>query len=349
MAASLLPSAPLKTARRPDRFVVVVGASPGGPKAEIQSLKAALVEAKQAADDANLAKSRVLAVAGHDLRQPLQALSLLQGLLGETVEGDRAKALVSRLSDTVEAMSGAVDRLMDISPMETETATIKRPAFPIAMAQSATACGGVIFVVDDDCDVRSAIQNVLEDAGLASEIFGSAEDFLEAYHPGSEACLLIDAYLPGIDGLDLLHQLADAKQQLPTVMITGQGDIALAVEAMKAGAMEFIEKPVGRLDLLTAVTRALEQAKDQTRLRTRRADAISHIASLTHRQRQIMDLVLAGHPSKNIAADLGISQRTVENHRASIMKKTGVKSLPALARLAVGATEAAHNLGDSRA
>jgi two-component system CheB/CheR fusion protein len=195
----------------------------------------------------------------------------------------------------------------------------------------------VVFVVDDDDEVRDAICSVLEDAGLATQAFSSAEAFLEAYHPGGDACLLVDAYLPGIGGLELLQRLATAGHQLPTMMITGNGDIAIAVEAMKAGAMEFIEKPIGRLDLLAGVTRALQQARDTTSTSTWHLNAMVQIATLTGRQRQIMDLVLAGHPSKNIAADLGISQRTVENHRASIMKKTGVKSLPALARLAVAA------------
>ena len=123
-------------------------------------------------------------------------------------------------------------------------------------------------------------------------------------------------------------------------MITGNSDVPMAVRAMKAGASDFIEKPIGRSELLASVERALEQSRDSSKLPAWREDAASHIASLTPRQRQIMELVLAGHPSKNIAADLGISQRTVENHRASIMKKTGSKSLPALARLALAAASA---------
>jgi two-component system CheB/CheR fusion protein len=109
----------------------------------------------------------------------------------------------------------------------------------------------------------------------------------------------------------------------------------MAVQAMKAGAADFIEKPITRDELLASVERALEQARDSSKLSARQEDAAHHVSGLTARQRQIMELVLAGHPSKNIAADLRISQRTVENHRASIMKKTGTRSLPALARLAV--------------
>jgi two-component system, chemotaxis family, CheB/CheR fusion protein len=113
----------------------------------------------------------------------------------------------------------------------------------------------------------------------------------------------------------------------------------MAVQAMKAGALDFIEKPFNESDLCASVERALEQSRDLDKSLAWRETAANHVAALTPRQRQIMDLVLAGHPSKNIAADLGISQRTVETHRASIMKKTGAKSLPALARLAVAAAE----------
>ena len=124
-------------------------------------------------------------------------------------------------------------------------------------------------------------------------------------------------------------------------MITGNSDVPMAVQAMKAGASDFIEKPVGRDELLASVERALEQSQDTTKLSAWRRDASERLGKLTPRQRQIMDMVLAGHPSKNIAADLSLSQRTVENHRASIMKKMGAKSLPALARLALAAASPA--------
>ena len=169
------------------------------------------------------------------------------------------------------------------------------------------------------------------------EDFSSCEDFLAAYRPGREACLLVDAYLPGMNGLELLQRLGEAGNRLPAIMITGNSDVPMAVEAMKAGASDFIEKPVSRSELLAGVGRALELARDSSKLTAYREDAASHLAGLTDRQRQIMTMVLAGHPSKNIAADLGISQRTVENHRAAIMTKTGSKSLPALARLALAA------------
>jgi two-component system CheB/CheR fusion protein len=120
-------------------------------------------------------------------------------------------------------------------------------------------------------------------------------------------------------------------------MITGNSDVPMAVEAMKAGASDFLEKPISGAELLDGVGRALESSRDSGKAMEWRKDAADHLVGLTQRQHQIMEMVLAGHPSKNIAADLGISQRTVENHRASIMKKTGVRSLPALARLAIAA------------
>ena len=136
----------------------------------------------------------------------------------------------------------------------------------------------------------------------------------------------------------MLFRSHGAGDELPAIMITGNSDVTMAVQAMKAGASDFIEKPIKGRELLASIDFALEHARDSHKLVAWRETAAAHLAGLTPRQRQIMDLVLAGHPSKNIAADLGISQRTVENHRASIMKRTGSKSVPALARLAVAAT-----------
>lgn len=195
----------------------------------------------------------------------------------------------------------------------------------------------VISIVDDDAHVRAAIRSAVEESGRVVADYATAEEFLEAYRPGGEACLLVDAYLPGMSGLALLQRLRNAGDRLPAIIITGHGDVRMAVQAMKAGALDFIEKPVGKGELLAIVAQALEGARDATALAARRNHAASRIGGLTARQRQIMELVLAGHPNKNIAADLGVSQRTVENHRAAIMRKTGAKSLPALARLALTA------------
>jgi two-component system CheB/CheR fusion protein len=195
----------------------------------------------------------------------------------------------------------------------------------------------VIFIVDDDSNVREGLRAVLEEAGLLVEDYAACEAFLEAHRPGSDGCLLIDAYLPGMSGLELLKRLHDAGDRLPSIMITGDSDVTIAVQAMQAGASDFIEKPVSRGELIASIERALDLSRDSNLLAAQRETARTIVAALTPRQQQIMDMVLAGHPSKNIAADLGISQRTVENHRAAIMRKTGSASLPALARLAVAA------------
>ncbi len=201
----------------------------------------------------------------------------------------------------------------------------------------AQAGSALIFVVDDENHVRQGLREVLEQDGRAVEVFGSSEAFLDAYRPGRPGCLLIDAYLPGMDGFQLLQRLSEDGHALPSIMITGNSDVRMAVRAMKAGALDFIEKPITRDELLSSVERALEQSRDATKRADWHRDAADRLAGLTRRQREIMAMVLAGKPNKNIAADLGISQRTVENHRASIMKKTGAKSLPALARLALAA------------
>jgi two-component system CheB/CheR fusion protein len=142
-----------------------------------------------------------------------------------------------------------------------------------------------------------------------------------------------------MSGLELLHRLREQALSLPAIMITGDSDVPMAVEAMKAGASDFIEKPVGAADLLASVDRALDLFEDANKATAWREAASSRLEGLTVRQLQVMDMVLAGSPSKNIAADLRISQRTVENHRAAIMRKTGAKSLPALARLAMAASD----------
>jgi two-component system CheB/CheR fusion protein len=195
-----------------------------------------------------------------------------------------------------------------------------------------------IFVIDDDSTVREALRDLLEADGRAVEAFDSCEAFLENYRSGRRGCLVVDARMPGMGGLELLQRLQGERHRLPAIMITGHGDVPMAVRAMKAGAVDFIEKPIGPEELLATIARALEQAGDTAKASAWRETAASSIAGLTARQRQVMDLVLAGHPSKNIAADLGVSQRTVENHRAAVMKKTGSRSIPALIRLALAAT-----------
>ena len=219
------------------------------------------------------------------------------------------------------------------------------PAHPVAarppLARPGAAAGRlascVVHVVDDDVAVRQAIRAVLEADGAVVEDFADGESFLQAYRPHDAAagCLLVDAYMPGMGGLELLGRIRDLDGGLAAILITGNGDVPMAVQAMRAGALDFIEKPIDAPDLLARIRRAIDHSHDAGTLSEWRDDAARRIAGLTPRQREVMDLVLAGYPSKNIAADLAISQRTVENHRASIMRKTGARSLPALARLAL--------------
>ncbi|MGD1037589.1 MAG: chemotaxis protein CheB [Roseiarcus sp.] len=226
-------------------------------------------------------------------------------------------------------LTQAIEKLLAKPP----AAPAPRPERP---AEASSVSGrSKVFVVDDDDQVREALRVVLEDDGRVVESYPSCEAFLAAYRPDKSACLLIDAYLPGMSGLELLQKLHDDGHRLPSIMITGNSDVPMAVKAMKAGALDFIEKPIGREELIASIERALELSQDSSKLQEWRESAATHLAGLTPRQREVMERVLAGHASKNIAADLGISQRTVENHRASIMKRTGSKSLPALARLAL--------------
>lgn len=213
----------------------------------------------------------------------------------------------------------------------------------LAPAESAAVLSNldrnIIFVVDDDPNVRAAIREVLEGDGQDVADYASCEAFLAAYTPRPNACLLLDAYLPGMSGLELMRHLSDSHQSLPAIMITGSSDVSVAVRAMKAGATDFIEKPFGAAELIASVQHALALSHDAGMADAIRLDAQRRIGELTPRQREIMAMVLLGNPSKNIAADLGISQRTVENHRAEMMRRTGTKSLPALARLALAAQQ----------
>jgi two-component system CheB/CheR fusion protein len=244
------------------------------------------------------------------------------------------------LRDIAAAQCAQFTKPMALGDLISAIQTLLPPDAPLArhMAVSRPRTRApVIYIVDDDAKLRQSMRAILESDGLHVESFASCEAFLEAFQPGREACLLLDSYLPGMGGMELLQQLNEAGQLPPAIMITGHSDVKTAVRAMKAGATDFIEKPASAAELLAAVRRALEQSTDAAKAIAWRDTAAQNLASLTARQREIMELVLAGHPSKNIAHDLNISQRTVENHRAAIMAKTGAKSLPALARLALAA------------
>jgi two-component system CheB/CheR fusion protein len=210
-------------------------------------------------------------------------------------------------------------------------------AIQTLLAQPAPSAPGTVFVVDDDAALRTLLGEVFEAEGYRVRCFGDCESFLKAAESDANACLLLDAHLPGMSGFALLETLSAAGRRLPAIMITGQGDVKMAVRAMQAGVVDFIEKPAGADELRSCVARALKLSHGTPAPDERATAALAKIALLTSRQHEIMDRVLAGEPSKNIAYELGISQRTVENHRASIMTKTGARSIPALARLAMTA------------
>jgi|GEM_PF-106188 len=209
---------------------------------------------------------------------------------------------------------------------------------PRTAAASKVDSKGAVAIVEDDPLVCRGLRDTLESGGWDVEEYPGAEEFLAAFRPGRVACLLLDGKLPGMSGLDLLDQLREHGHHLPVIFITGASDIRTAVAAMKAGACDFIEKPVLPPELLLAVTRNLSNDRDSGKIAGLQADAAARINLLTARQREVMALVLAGVANKVIADKLGISRRTVENHRAEVMKRTGSASLPDLARLAQSAS-----------
>jgi two-component system CheB/CheR fusion protein len=215
-----------------------------------------------------------------------------------------------------------------------------RPAAAQAATRVATD-SPVIHLVDPRAASRAALRRVLQSGGWQTQAHGSAEAFLAAYRPGATACLVLDASLPEMSGFVLLERLRATGDAVPVLMLTGFSDVPAAVAAIRAGATDFLEKPVPRALLLDAVSQAMDLAHDEGRRAALRRDAAARLAALTPRQRLVLDRVLAGHPNKNIAADLGISQRTVESHRAEVMQRMGVRSLPALVRLVLVAGTAA--------
>ena len=200
--------------------------------------------------------------------------------------------------------------------------------------QNYSAEKSIIYVVDDDQNVREGLQSLFESVGLESQTFRSATEFLSAKLPDAASCLILDVRLPGLGGLDFQTQLARMKMDIPIIFITGHGDIPMSVKAMKGGAVEFLSKPVREQDLLDAVQVALGRAHTyrETHIRTR--DLNDRYAALSTREKEVMRLVCAGLMNKQVAAEIGISEITVKVHRHNVMKKLGAKSLPDLVRMA---------------
>ncbi len=190
-----------------------------------------------------------------------------------------------------------------------------------------------IFIVEDNELNRAAMCAMVSQAGWEPHSFRSCEAFLKAYSPSQQGCLVLDIHLPGMSGLELMDAFGLLDNGPPLVVVSGSSQINEAVQAMKAGASDFILKPFGEDRFVASIRTALGRARHSIKATEHRRAAINHIGHLTDRQRMVMEMVLTGAPSKNIAADLGISQRTVENHRAAIMRKTGAHSQAELYRL----------------
>lgn len=191
-----------------------------------------------------------------------------------------------------------------------------------------------IWIVDDDDAVRDSLSALLKGEGHAVRTFASARDFLDFAHEGMHGCLLSDVRMPGMSGLDLQRRLHEMGIRVPTVFITGHGDVPMAVQALKAGAADFIEKPFPNKVLLDSLAEAMAGATTASD-RERTAGVRARYALLTERERQVMALVVDGHSNKEVAAALGISPRTVDIHRTHVMEKMRADSLPDLVRQAL--------------
>ena len=191
----------------------------------------------------------------------------------------------------------------------------------------------VVFVVDDDVSVRESLELLILSAGWRPQTFRSAEEFLESTSRNGPCCLVLDVSLPNLDGLDLQQRIVD-RTDMPIIFITGHGDVPMSVQAMKAGALEFLTKPVGDDVLLEAISQAIERSR-RALVRDEELNALrSYYASLTPREREIMALVVSGLLNKQIALELGISEITVKAHRGRVMRKMQVGSLAELVRVA---------------
>jgi two-component system response regulator FixJ len=198
-----------------------------------------------------------------------------------------------------------------------------------------------VFIVDDDEAVRNSLRLLLKSVGLAAVALPTAQEFLAKYDPQQAGCLILDVRMPGMSGLELQEQLNVRGAMIPVIFITGHGDIPMAVEAMQQGAFDFLQKPFRDQDLIDRIQRALTKDQANRAELKEKSGVRERLQTLTPREREVLDLVTSGKPNKIMAADLGVSQRTVEIHRARVMEKMHASSLAQLVRMVMDLHEAA--------
>ena len=206
-----------------------------------------------------------------------------------------------------------------------------------------TITAPTVYVVDDDDGMRRALDTLLGTVGYKTAVFSRPSEFLANYKPDAPGCLVLDIRMPDMSGLELQQHLNRMGSMLPVIFITGHGDVPMAVQAMKEGAFEFIQKPFRDQDLLDRINHALKQDAENRDMVARRAEVLHRLESLTPRERQVMDLVVDGAANKVIAIDLELSERTVEIHRAKVMEKMGARSVAHLVKLHLTLTDAAQS------
>lgn len=199
----------------------------------------------------------------------------------------------------------------------------------------------IVFIVDDDDAVRNSLRLLLKSVGLAATALATAQEFLTKYDPQQPGCLILDVRMPGMSGLELQQQLNVRGATIPVIFITGHGDIPMAVDAMQQGAFDFLQKPFRDQDLIDRIQRALAKDKTTRAELEERSRLRERLESLTPREREVLALVTSGKPNKIMAADLGVSQRTVEIHRARVMEKMHAGSLAQLVRMVMDLNEMA--------
>jgi RNA polymerase sigma factor (sigma-70 family) len=193
---------------------------------------------------------------------------------------------------------------------------------------------GIVFVVDDDDAVRRALERLIRSVGLSVETFASAQDILHRKPPAVPACVVTDVRMPGLSGLDLQTELAKAGFAMPIIFMTGHGTVPMTVRAMKAGAVDFLQKPVDEQQLLDAIHQALERAGREREQHSEHEEIQKRVDTLTAREREVFELVVSGLLNKQIAAELGASEKTIKVHRGRVMQKMEADSLADLVRMA---------------